>query len=230
MKDIIFDEEKLGVRSEEIDTRKEGKLVQQIVRELKEVIREKNLSSLSAPQIGYEKRIFVINFNGDLKSFVNPIISAVKGFELSREKCSSLPDRSFIRPRNNDITSYYQTPIGKTESRRFVGLAAKVFQHCIDHLDGLLLTDVGLEVDSDFDNATQEERDEVIDMYLDSLDIKKKAVDKEISEDKELKQMSDAIDFIGKVQKGEVKLVEKPIRTSELNVENKAKEEQKHNI
>lgn len=225
MKDIILDEEKLSARSEEIDVRKDGKLAQQIVCELKEVIREKNLSSLSAPQIGYEKRIFVINFNGDLKSFVNPMISTAKGFELSREECSSLPNKTYIRPRNNDIISYYQTPLGKTESRQFVGLAAKVFQHCVDHLDGLLLKDVGLEIDDDYDNATQEERDKIIDMYLDSLDIKKKEIDKEISEDKELKQLSDAIDFIEKAQKGEVKLVEKKFDSNELNGKNKVKEE-----
>lgn len=227
MKDIVLDEEKLGIRSEEIDVRKDGKLAQQIVRELKEVIREKGLTSLSAPQIGYYERIFVINFNGDLKSFVNPAIKSVDGFELSRETCSSLPGKTFLRPRNNDISAFYTTPLGKIESRRFVGLAAKVFQHCIDHLDGLILSDVGLEIDEDFDNATQEERDEVINMYLDSLDIKHKEVKKEIQEDKELKQLSDAIDFIEKVQKGEVKLVEKLIKTDNKENGNNDKIEEK---
>jgi hypothetical protein len=87
-----------------------------------------------------------------------------------------------------------------------MGVAAKVFQHEMDHLDGLLLSDIGLEIDEMFDNATEEERMEVINMYLDSLDIKQKEIDKEIQEDEELKKISDGIDFMTKVQKGEVQL------------------------
>jgi hypothetical protein len=40
-------------------------------------------------------------------------------------------------------------------------------------------------------------------MYLESLDIKRKELEKEIEEDPELKQVSDAIDFLESVQKGE---------------------------
>jgi peptide deformylase len=51
----------------------------------------------------------------------------------------------------------YQKPAGAIETRQLVGLAAIVFQHEVDHLEGLLLSDVGLEIDSDFENATEEE-------------------------------------------------------------------------
>jgi hypothetical protein len=86
----------------------------------------------------------------------------------------------------------YQTPLGKIESKQFMGAAAKVFQHEMDHLDGLLLSDIGLEIDELFDNATEEERMEVINMYLDSLDIKQKEIDKYeeklIDEERKLKE------------------------------------------
>ena len=173
---------------------------------LKNAVREHNLLSLSANQIGFDKRIFVINFNGTIRTFVNPVITQVKGFELSRETCSSIPDKTFIRPRHNDIQVMYQTPLGKIESKRFMGAAAKVFQHEMDHLDGLLLSDIGLEIDELFDKATDEERQEVINMYIDSLDIKQKEIDKEIEDDEELKKISDGIDFMTKVQKGEVQI------------------------
>ena len=96
--------------------------------------------------------------------------------------------------------------LGKTESRKIVGLAAYVFQHELDHLDGLTLADIGLEVGEDFDKATDEERNEVINAYLDSLDIKQKQLEKEIEEDEDLKQTANAIKFMEAVQKGEVKL------------------------
>ena len=204
MKEIITDIEALDVRSEEIDTRKDGNLVRTINVQLKEVIREKNLVGLSAIQIGYDKRIFCINFNGDVRCFVNPIITSTKGFQLSRETSESLPGKTYIRPRNNDIKVMYQTPLGKTESRELVGLAAIVFQRQLDYLDGLLLCDVGLEIDEDFDKATDEEKEQLISAYLDSLDVKRKQVAEEIAADKDLKQIDDAITFMESVQKGDV--------------------------
>ena len=224
---IITDVGKLSVRADEVDVRKDNNLVREITIKLKDIIREKNLTSLSAPQIGYDKRIFVINFNGDLRTFINPVLSGVKGFELSREKCSSIPDKTYIRPRHNDIQTIYQTPLGKIESKQFLGVAAKVFQHCLDHLDGLLLSDIGLEIDEMFDNATEEERAAVINMYLDSLDIKQKEIDKEIQSDDELKQLSKGIEFMEKVQKGEVQIERVPMTEEEISELKKLKEEAK---
>lgn len=224
--DIITDVEKLSIRADEVDVRKDNKEVREITVSLKNAVREHNLLSLSAPQIGIDKRIFVINFNGDIRTFINPMITNVKGFELSRETCSSIPDKTFIRPRHNDIQVMYQTPLGKIESKQFMGAAARVFQHCIDHLDGLLLSDIGLEIDEMFDNATEEERTEVINMYLDSLDIRQKEVDKEIQEDKELKQIVDGINFMEKVKKGEVQIEQVPMTEAQIEELKKSQEEE----
>lgn len=224
---IKKDIEKLSERAEEIDTRKDNKLVQEIVLALKNKIRERDLAALSAPQIGYNKRIFCINFNGDIRTFINPIITAVKGFELSREKCSSIPKKEFIRPRHNNIDVCYMTPLGKIESRKFLGLAAKVFQHHMDHLEGLLLSDIGLEIDADFDKASEEEKQKIIDMYLDSLDIKRKDLNTEVEADPELKKTADAIDFMTKLQRGEVRTTQVTFDVAEDDNNNKAKEEEK---
>lgn len=211
IKEIVLEEEKLVTRCDEIDPRTENKLMREIIVDLKDTIREKNLVGLAANQIGYDKRIFVINFNGDLRSFVNPIITKTGGLELSREGCASIPDKEFVRPRHNDIEVTYMTPLGKIESRQLVGMAATVFQHEIDHLDGMLLSDIGFEVDEDFDNATDEERQEVVNAYLDSLDLRRRELNEEIENDEELKQASNAIKFVEKVQKGEIE-----IETSEI--------------
>ena len=223
--DIIYDIEKLSVRADEVDVRKENKEVRDITVALKNAVREHNLLSLTAPQIGFEKRIFVINFNGDIRTFINPMITNVKGFELSRETCTSIPDKTFIRPRHNDIQVMYQTPLGKIESKQFMGAAARVFQHCIDHLDGLLLSDIGLEIDEMFDSATEEERMEVINMYLDSLDIKQKEVDKEIQSDNELKKITEGIEFLEKVKKGEVQIEQVPMTEKQIEELKKVQEE-----
>lgn len=197
----------LNQRSEEINIVSENKEMRKIISELKRTMRKLGLTSLSAPAIGYNKRIFCIDFKDEeIKTFINPIIVSAEGLHLSKEICSSLPGKQFIRPRNNDIKVMYQTPLQKPESRQFLGLAADVFQHELDHLDGLLLCDIGLEIDDDFENAPEEERQEVIEAYLDSLDLRSKQLDKEIQETPELKKVSDAIDFMTSVKLGETKL------------------------
>ena len=215
-KEIITDSEKLSARAEEVDTVKDNASVRQTVIDLKNTIREKNIVALSAPQIGENKRIFVINFNGDLRAFVNPIITEYKGFGFVKETCESLPGKTYIHPRNNDITIMYQTPLGKIESRRMVGVAATVCQHMIDHLDGLDICDIGLEIDEDFEKASDDEKAEIIKMYRESLDIREKDIKEEIESDDELKKTYDAIQFMEKVQKGDVKLSEKKETVSHL--------------
>lgn len=219
IKEIVTDESLLAERCDEIDIRKDNELMREIILNLKETLREhKTGVGLAAPQIGYNKRIFVINFNGDLRTFINPVISEANNLTLNREGCLSLPGKEYIRPRHSKITVMYQTPLGKIESRQMFGLAAFVFQHELDHLDGLLISDIGLEVDKAFDEATEEERDKVIQAYLDSLDIKQKQLSKEIEEDPELKQQADAIKFMESVQKGETVLGEGVTKTGKANI------------
>lgn len=206
VKEIITDTEQLGMWCEEVSLPSEAKLCQEIVLNLKDTIRALGLASLSAPQIGYNKRIFVINFNGDLRSFVNPTIMSTTGLTLSKEVCPSLPGLRFIRPRNSSVVVAFQTPLGKVESHKFLGLAATVVQHEEDHLSGILLSDVGLEIDDDWEKASQEERDEVISAYLDSMDLRKKALDEEVQADEHLSKLADGIRFMEAVQRGEVTL------------------------
>ena len=194
----------LSERAVEIDLRTQNKEAREIISEIK---REKGLTSLSAPAIGYSRRIFCIDFKDkEIKTFINPIIVNAKGIQLSREKCTSIPGKEYIRPRNSEIDVMFQNPLSKPISRKLIGLAAIVFQHEMDHIDGLLLSDVGLEIDEDFDNASEEERQEVVEAYLDSLDLMHKEINKEIEEDKELKQIDDARKFMTSVYKGETKL------------------------
>lgn len=205
LKPIITDEALLSERADEVDTIKEMKEAREIISELKSIIRKNKLTSLSAPAIGYRKRIFCVNFSdSEIKTFINPIIVKAEGLVLSDEKCTSIPGKRFILPRNNKVSIMYTSPLGKVESREVSGVAASVIQHEIHHLDGIILSDIGLEVDEMFDNATQEEREQVIGMYLDSLDIKQKELDKQIEEDADLKQIADATKFMEKVQSGEV--------------------------
>lgn len=218
IKEIITDLNQLSERADEIDVRKENNEMREIILDLKQTLREhKNGVGLAAPQIGYNKRIFVVNFNGDIRSFINPVITQAKGLTINREGCLSLPGKEYLRPRNTEITVIYQTPLGKTESRKIFGMAAFVFQHELDHLDGITLADIGLQLDDNFDKASDEEKNELIKAYMDSLDIKQKDAEKEIEENPQLKQQADAIKFMEALQKGEVELGDQITETKHVD-------------
>lgn len=222
MKEIIklTDEnfEILSMRCEELNIKTENDLMREIILALKDTIRNsENCVGLAAPQIGYNKRMFCINFKGDIRTFINPIITNAKGLSLSRESCMSCPGKEYIRPRNNEIWVYYQTPLGKTESVKLFGFAAHVFQHELDHLDGITLADIGLEIDESYDKASDEERSELLAAYLDSLDLKQKQLQKEIEEDPELKKLDDSIKFMEAVQKGEVKVEQQSFTKEQMD-------------
>ena len=194
-------------RAQEIDHEKEGKLLREIVSNIKRTMRKKGLVSLSAPGIGYNKRIFCIDFSDqEIKTFVNPIISNAEGIRLVREQCSSIPDKEYLVPRNNIIDLYYETPTGQVKSTRFKDVVAFVIQHELNHLEGVTLDDIGLEVDSDFDDASEEDRREIIDMYLDSLDLRQTYLEEEINSDDELKIVSERFRFIEALARGDIAL------------------------
>ena len=127
-------------------------------------------------------------------------------FQFSRERCSSIPGKDFIIPRFGNVKVFFTTPLGKVESCRLAGMSAFVLQHCVDHLNGMLLSDIGLEVDELFDKATDEDRAEILKMYADSLDIRQKQLEEEMLNNPELKQVNDAVKFINSVKLGETKL------------------------
>lgn len=227
VKEIVTDYEKLSERCDEVDTKKKNTDIQNCVQELKATIRANTgISALSSIQIGHDKRVIVINFNGDLRTFVNPIITESHGMQLSREKCHSIPGKEFIRLRSSKITVIYQTPLGKVESVELMGLAAIVMQHQIDHLDGLLLSDIGLEIDEDFEKASEDEQNEVIQWYLDSLDVKEKEIELSIETDEDAKRMRDTVRFIQSVNSGETKLEEIPWTEEQIKIVEEFKKEQ----
>lgn len=212
--EYITNIDELSDSSIEVDFDTDKKRISEIVEKLKYRISKDNLIAISAPQIGEKVRIFCIRFttkqNGKtfdkVHTFVNPVIVGMKGFVLDREKDISLPDREFIIARNNDINVMFQTEKGESVEHKFSGKIAAFIQLMVDHLDGILLTDMGLEIDHLFDEATDEERNELLKAYTEWITGYQEKLTKDIAEDEELSSMSDAIKFIQSVRSGETNL------------------------
>jgi len=204
---IIIDKTKLNVRADETILEDEEKLTKDIEAIKNVLYNNKELVSLSAPQIGINSRMFCIKFaNGDIRTFINPMIIHTEGGHLSRETCASIPDKEFIVVRSNKIEATYQTPMGVVETNMFEGAPCEVFQQMVHLLDGVLIDDIGLELIEGWDESTDSEREEVINMYLDSLKSRSEELHNEISSTPALKELDDAIEFMTGVATGKVKL------------------------
>ena len=219
IKEIVTDYDKLSERCDEVEIIKGNKSVQDVVLDLKHTMGTfEDMCGISAAHVGSDKRVICLDFDGKMRSFVNPIITHAEGLELSREKCHCIPGKEYIRPRSTKIDVTYQTPMGKVESVKLMGMAAKVFQHEMDHLDGLLISDVGLEIDEEFDKATDEERAEVINLYMESIDMTADMLDEDIKNDPEAAKLASGVKFLAAVQSGKVTLEEIPWTDEEKEI------------
>jgi peptide deformylase len=101
---------------------------------------------LAAPQIGISGALIVVDISPVEKqstpqAFVNPIITDASGEALGEEGCLSIPGvREEIR-RADHVTVRYQTEAGEQRTDAYSGWMARVLQHEIDHLNGILMTD-----------------------------------------------------------------------------------------
>ena len=114
---------------------------------------------LAAPQIGLSIRLFIVDaspFAEDefletdeqetLKNFkrvfINPVILEESGDEWAfNEGCLSIPDVREDVFRQPNIKIQYQDQDFNTHTEELSGLAARVFQHEYDHIEGVLFTD-----------------------------------------------------------------------------------------
>ena len=86
---------------------------------------------------------------------INPrIMKVLDGYSIGYEGCLSLPNRRFRVKRANEIVVDYQDLTGLERRIILVGFPARVAQHEIDHLKGILIPEMdGLIPDSEVDDA-----------------------------------------------------------------------------
>lgn len=109
----------------------------ELVKSMGKVMMENNGIGLAAPQVGVLKRIFVM---GNVEKFVvciNPEIINGIGEVRDIEGCLSFPDLWLHVKRYETINVRYTTVENKLVENTFSGLIARVFQHELEHLDGV---------------------------------------------------------------------------------------------
>lgn len=124
--------------------------LQTLVEDMIETMRAAPGVGLAAPQIGVPKRVIVVEFGHEdddsvpeqLYVLVNPEIVKLSERTVSGiEGCLSVPGLAGQVERAQVVTVSGQDQFGKKVKLRAHGWLARIFQHEIDHINGVLYTD-----------------------------------------------------------------------------------------
>ncbi len=136
-----------------------------VARRMLELMHEARGVGLAAPQVGLDWRLFVANHTNEPDQdfiFINPVLSNHASLSESHEEgCLSIPGvyGQITRPVSVDIEAYNE----KGEEVRLSAqeLAARVWQHETDHLDGVLIIDKMTPMDKMANKRTLRELEEM---------------------------------------------------------------------
>lgn len=121
--------------------------LRQVAERMMEAMYEEGGVGLAAPQVGVGLKLLVLNPAGDKKDrsgelvLLNPKIAKKKGREFGEEGCLSFPGLHAEVERWVAITLTYQDLDGKEQTLSADGWLARIIQHEIDHLEGVLFVD-----------------------------------------------------------------------------------------
>ena len=106
--------------------------------------------AISAPQIGYSKRLIAMHLKGDRHIIVNPEITWQNSDRLTMwDDCVSFPSLLVRLERARSISIHFQDEDGKHKDWEHLDVAtSELLQHEIDHLSGVLAIDRAIDKDS----------------------------------------------------------------------------------
>ena len=135
--------------------------ISKLAEDMFETMRAAHGVGLAAPQIAQSLRIFVAEYEDRKVAMVNPEIVKAEGETLGTEGCLSIPGYigENIR-RAEKVVVKGQDVRGKTIKVNAEGWFARVLQHEIDHLDGVLFLD-RLDRPEDLREIPEEDEEEL---------------------------------------------------------------------
>ena len=221
---IIKDEERLSTRFDEINVFENQAAVRKCVSDLKDTMKaNKDLICLSAPQLGYNYRIFCIRFaDENIQTFINPMTTKVEGRCLMIEHTLSRPDKEYMIQRPERLMAGYQKVNGQYNELSLKHPLAAVFQYMLDMIDGTLFFKhdmLGLPIDKDYYKASKEEKEELHNWYFETyLPERMSYLEKQAEEDEGIKNLQTQIKYYKSIIDGTTEVV--PAYGEELDFEN----------
>lgn len=132
--EIITDERILRQISTKVDV-----LDKKLISKMKEVMKKENAVGLAAVQVGVLQQIILVE---DMV-LINPVLITKVGVNkiIDIEGCASIPNVQVEVSRDEEIIVEYLNADMRLKVCEFKGLTARIIQHEIDHLNGILITD-----------------------------------------------------------------------------------------
>lgn len=135
----------LRKKSREIETFDDN--LKQLIDDMYETMYQAEGVGLAAVQIGKLKRMLVIDdYEGSKLVMINPKRVEESGDIEALEGCLSVPERVGKVKRFEKVKVEYQTADGEETAIEAEGFLARIIQHEMDHLDGILYTDLAEEM------------------------------------------------------------------------------------
>lgn len=110
--------------------------------DMAETLTEANGVGLAAPQVGILRRVVIVDTGDGLLELVNPELMETSGEQTGAEGCLSVPGRYGLVKRPNYAKVSAQDRNGTPFEVEGEDLIARCFCHELDHLDGILYTQV----------------------------------------------------------------------------------------
>lgn len=130
------------LRQKAAEVAKVGKKTQLLVDNMISIMKRANGVGLAAPQIAVLQRVIVIA-PMDMKpmALINPKVVKGEGEQVGTEGCLSIPGLygDVVRSAYVEVEAFDRR--GRPITLELEGMPARVVQHEIDHLDGILFTD-----------------------------------------------------------------------------------------
>jgi len=117
--------------------------IKNIAVQMLEITKKDKGVGIAGPQIGFMRRIFVVNIEGDIERvFINPsILETSQEIAKVEEGCLSVPGIYADVVRSKAVKVQAWNEKGKPFTLEASGLLARVIQHEYDHLEGVLFLD-----------------------------------------------------------------------------------------
>lgn len=124
------------VRIDELDG------LQELIAQMKSTMIAAKGIGIAAPQINSGLRIIIVHYEDGPRAFINPQLSR-KSFrkELGEEGCLSIPKVFGLVKRHHSLVVDALDEKGNVIHEKASGLFARVLQHEVDHIDGILFID-----------------------------------------------------------------------------------------
>jgi peptide deformylase len=115
--------------------------VKRLIDDMVETMRAAPGVGLAAPQVGVALRVIVVEYEDTLYTVVNPEIVNATGEATDEEGCLSAPHWQAPVSRATSLLVKGRDRNGKEVRIKAEGWLARIFQHEVDHLDGILFLD-----------------------------------------------------------------------------------------